>query len=91
MPFKTFGIYSVNMSVVTKSSTRNFRESIARRHNMNKWEEIKKVIEGADKDAEKFYSGSNKAAGTRLRAALLAIKDLAHEGRKEVTELKGGE
>ncbi len=58
---------------------------------MNKFEEIKKVIEEAEKDAAKFYSGNSKAAGTRVRAALLKIKELAHEGRKEITELKGGE
>lgn len=56
---------------------------------MSMWTEIKKVIEASDKDADKFYSGQNKAAGTRLRAAMLKIKELAHEGRKEISEMKG--
>jgi hypothetical protein len=56
---------------------------------MNKWDQIKKVIEDTEQDAAKFYNGKSKAAGTRVRAALLVIKDLAHEGRKEISEMKG--
>ena len=39
-------------------------------------------IEGA-----KFEAG-NKSAGTRLRKILLQIKNLAHQMRKEISELK---
>lgn len=55
---------------------------------MNKFEEIKNAVALAEEDAEKFYKKGNKAAGTRVRAALLKIKELAHEGRKEISEAK---
>lgn len=56
-----------------------------------KFAQIESVIAAAKKDAAKFYNTGNKAAGTRLRAALLQIKNLAHEGRKEVSEIKSEE
>jgi nanoRNase/pAp phosphatase (c-di-AMP/oligoRNAs hydrolase) len=55
---------------------------------MNKFEEIKKVMQEAEADAAKFYGGKSKAAGARVRAALLKVKELAHEGRKEISEMK---
>ena len=41
----------------------------------------------AQQEGAKFFAG-NKAAGTRLRKALLEIKNLSHEIRKEVSDAK---
>ncbi|MGK7393706.1 MAG: histone H1 [Candidatus Cyclobacteriaceae bacterium M3_2C_046] len=55
---------------------------------MKKFNDIKELINSAEGDADKFYTKGNKAAGTRLRKTMLEIKDLAHEIRKEVTDIK---
>jgi len=54
---------------------------------MNKYEEIKQLVEELDNDSKKAYIG-NKAAGIRLRAGFQKLKALAQEGRAEITELK---
>ena len=55
---------------------------------MNKFNEVKSLLEGAEKDAEAFYAKGNKAAGTRLRGAMQQLKVLASDIRKEVTDKK---
>jgi hypothetical protein len=55
---------------------------------MKKFNEIKEILSSVEGDADKFFNKKNKAAGTRLRKAMLQVKDLAHEVRKEVTDLK---
>ena len=55
---------------------------------MEKYKQIKDILEQADADAEKFYSQGNKAAGTRLRKAMLELKNIAQDVRKEVLEMK---
>ena len=55
---------------------------------MSKFDEIKAVIAATEADADKFYNKSNKAAGTRVRSAMLQIKNLAHDGRKEISDTK---
>ena len=54
---------------------------------MNKYEEIKQLVEELDNDSKKAYIG-NKAAGIRLRAGFQKLKALAQEGRAEITALK---
>ena len=54
---------------------------------MNKYEEIKQLVEELDNDSKKAYMG-NKTAGTRLRAGFQKLKALAQEGRAEITALK---
>lgn len=49
---------------------------------------LKTLIELAQPDADKFFNGGNKAAGTRLRNSLQQIKKLAQELRVEVSEKK---
>ena len=51
---------------------------------MKKFDEIKAVIAAVEADVIKFDNGV-KAAGPRVRKALMTIKELAHEGRKEVS------
>jgi hypothetical protein len=58
---------------------------------MKKFNEIKEILSSVEGDADKFFTKGNKAAGTRLRKAMLQVKDLAHEVRKEVTDLKNQE
>jgi len=58
---------------------------------MKKFNSIKEILNSIESDADKFYNKGNKAAGTRLRKAMLEIKELAHEVRKEVTDMKNKE
>ena len=55
---------------------------------MQKFNQIKDLVNEAEAEAQKFYDKGNKAAGTRLRKAMLEIKNLAHEVRKEVVDMK---
>lgn len=55
---------------------------------MKHFEELEQVLADAKKDAEAFYEKNNKAAGTRLRKAMMSIKNLAQDVRNHVTELK---
>lgn len=55
---------------------------------MNKFKELKELIETAEADASAFFDKANKAAGTRLRNAMQQAKVLAQEIRNEVTAKK---
>ena len=55
---------------------------------MEKLEELKALVETAEKEGAAFYEKNNKAAGTRLRNALQQIKVVATDLRKDVTEKK---
>jgi hypothetical protein len=54
----------------------------------NLFEKMKAVVEATEKDAEKFYTKGNSAAGTRLRKSMQDIKSLAQDVRKNVQETK---
>ena len=54
---------------------------------MKKFQELKELVDSANEDAEKFEKG-NSAAGTRLRAKMQTIKNLAQDIRKNVSEIK---
>lgn len=51
---------------------------------MKKFEEIKKLIESLEADAEKFYSKGNSAAGTRIRKGMQDLKNMAQAIRLEI-------
>lgn len=55
---------------------------------MENYTKIKEILEQADTDAEKFYNQGNKAAGTRLRKAMLELKNIAQDVRKEILEMR---
>jgi hypothetical protein len=55
---------------------------------MEKFEQIKALIEQTQGDAEKFFSKKNGAAGTRVRQAMQELKKLAQDLRIEVQEHK---
>jgi phage tail tape-measure protein len=58
---------------------------------MEKFNNIKSLLESVEKDAESFYSKGNKSAGTRLRGAMQSLKQLAQDVRAEVQEIKNTE
>ena len=55
---------------------------------MSRFEEVKELVDSLEADFTKFYEAGNKAAGTRVRNGMQAIKNLAQEIRAEVTAKK---
>tara|TARA_R110000803_G_scaffold74903_4_gene139068 strand:+ start:4219 stop:4392 length:174 start_codon:yes stop_codon:yes gene_type:complete len=55
---------------------------------MEKFENMKAILEGLNEDVQKFDEKGNKAAGTRVRQGLQEIKNLAQELRKEISAKK---
>jgi|YNPMSStandDraft_2_1061718.scaffolds.fasta_scaffold00353_7 Sec-independent protein translocase protein TatA len=58
---------------------------------MNRFAQIKEIIDRVEEDFGKFYEKNNKAAGTRIRKAMQELKNLATEIRKEVQNMKNAE
>lgn len=54
---------------------------------MENLKKLEALHDSAQTEGAKFAAG-NKTAGTRLRKILLEIKNLSHEMRKEVSEIK---
>jgi hypothetical protein len=50
--------------------------------------ELKQLIAAMESDFEKFYVHGNKAAGTRVRAAMQELKTFAQTVRNEVQSIK---
>jgi hypothetical protein len=55
---------------------------------MEKFNKLKELLASVEADADKFYNKNSKAAGTRVRKAMMDVKNIAQEIRNEVTELK---
>lgn len=55
---------------------------------MEKFEDLKTIIESMSEDVAKFDDKGNKAAGTRVRQSLQQIKTVAQDLRKEISERK---
>ncbi|GAB3655953.1 histone H1 [Echinicola sediminis] len=55
---------------------------------MSRFSEVKELVDSLEADFTKFYEQGNKAAGTRVRNGMQAIKNLAQEIRTEVQEIK---
>lgn len=55
---------------------------------MEKFEEIKSLIEAVAEDVDKFYVKGNKAAAVRIRKSMQEVKNLAQELRLHVQETK---
>lgn len=55
---------------------------------MERYAQLKDLLESVEGDFEKFYDKSNKAAGTRVRKAMQDLKNLAQEIRVEVQNKK---
>jgi hypothetical protein len=56
-----------------------------------RYTELQRMIAGMAADFDKFYNHNNKAAGTRVRAAMQELKALAQTIRNEVTSIKNAE
>lgn len=54
----------------------------------NRYEQLKALVAAAEGDFQKFYSEGNKAAGTRVRAAMQELKNFAQTVRTEVQSIK---
>ncbi|MDW8206174.1 MAG: histone H1 [Cytophagales bacterium] len=55
---------------------------------MNRFDELKKLLDSVEADFKKFYEQNNQAAGTRIRKAMLELKNLAQNIRQHVQEIK---
>lgn len=51
-------------------------------------EKIEGLFNDAKAEAQAFYLKGNASAGTRARNALLAIKKLCDDSRKDITKVK---
>ena len=52
---------------------------------MEKFEDLKALIDSLNEDASKFYEKGNKAAGVRLRKGLQEIRTLSQTLRQDVS------
>ncbi|MBK1441010.1 histone H1 [Parapedobacter sp. ISTM3] len=55
---------------------------------IQKFNELKSLIDGLEGDADKFFNKGNNAAGTRVRKGLQEVKNLAQEIRLEIQDAK---
>lgn len=55
---------------------------------MSRYEEMNELLDQLEPDITKFYEKGNKAAGTRARKTLQAMKKKAQEIRMEIQEWK---
>ncbi len=55
---------------------------------MNRFNEIKALVEQLEGDMEKFFDKGNKTAGTRARKHLQDLKTLAQEIRVQIQDSK---
>ncbi len=55
---------------------------------MNRFQELKDLVNTYERDFIKFYERGNKSAGTRVRKSMNELKRKAQEIRKEVQERK---
>ncbi|WP_036600947.1 hypothetical protein [Olivibacter sitiensis] len=55
---------------------------------IEKFNQLKSLIEGLEADADKFFNKGNSAAGTRVRKGLQDAKNLAQDIRLEIQAAK---
>jgi hypothetical protein len=55
---------------------------------MNRFNEIKALVDDLEVDMEKFYSKGNKTAGTRARKSLQELKKLSQDIRVDIQNSK---
>lgn len=53
---------------------------------MNRYSELKTIVDGIESDFTKFHDKEVDAAGARVRRAMLDLRNLANTIRKEVQE-----
>ncbi len=55
---------------------------------MNRFEELKNLVQALESDFEKFYDKGNNAAGTRVRKGMQELKNIAQDIRVQVQDIK---
>ena len=55
---------------------------------IQKFNELKSLLEGLEGDADKFFNKGNSAAGTRVRKGLQELKNLSQDLRLKIQESK---
>lgn len=55
---------------------------------MSRFDDLRNAVNDLEGDFEKFYDKGNKAAGTRVRQGMQALKNLAQDIRTEVQDIK---
>jgi hypothetical protein len=55
---------------------------------MDRFNQLKSLVESFEKDFEKFYVKENKAAGVRVRKHMQELRSLAQEIRAEIQTKK---
>ncbi|MCG8340457.1 MAG: histone H1 [Cytophagales bacterium] len=55
---------------------------------MKMYHKVQELVNSLEEDFYKFYDKSNKAAGTRVRKGMQALKELAQEIRNDVQKKK---
>ncbi len=55
---------------------------------VSRYEELKRMVAAMEADFVAFYGKGNKAAGTRVRAAMQELKTFAQTVRTEVQSIK---
>jgi hypothetical protein len=55
---------------------------------MEKFENLKALIESLTEDMDKFHTKGNNAAATRVRQGLQQVKKAAQEIRLDISEMK---
>ena len=55
---------------------------------MERFGQVRGLVESLESDFEKFYDKGNQAAGTRVRKGMQELKNLAQDIRVEVQTIK---
>ena len=55
---------------------------------MDKFTELKNIVDALEADFGKFYNDGNNAAGTRVRKGMQELKNLAQAIRLDVQDIK---
>jgi hypothetical protein len=55
---------------------------------MDRFNQLKSLVDSFEKDFEKFYVKQNKAAGVRVRKHMQELRQLAQDIRSEVQTMK---
>ncbi len=55
---------------------------------MDRFQQVKELVDALEGDLDKFYNKGNSAAGTRVRKGMQELKNLSQEIRIEVQEIK---
>lgn len=58
---------------------------------MERYQQLKALVDSFEKDFEKFYVKGNKAAGVRVRKQMQELRQMAQDIRTDVQSQKKGE